>query len=57
LFLPVAVPLVALTLKEFAAWRRQRRGGSAIAISPVSRLIISAKLFFTGLRRRKEKTE
>lgn len=57
LFLPVAVPLVVLTLKEFAAWRRQRNGGRAVAVSPVSRLIISAKSFFTGLWRRKEKTE
>jgi phosphatidylinositol glycan class S len=59
LFLPVAVPLLVLTLREFAAWRRQRRGAgvlAAVRISPVAGLIASAKLFLSGMRR-KEKTE
>lgn len=59
LFLPVAVPLVALALKELAGWYKQRRTGALTAgkMSPTTRLMVSARLFLAGLRRRKEKSE
>lgn len=60
LFLPVAVPLFILTIKELVAWRRQRKGAGVPAAertSPVASLIASAKLSFSNMRGRKEKTE